>query len=208
MPLNMWPSGQSIWHVVRTRWRVLSHAWVDLAAWQFGISGCTFRAESNPSPWLKSHLKCSSPLYILAWMFIQAEQGNFKKGFFQSMHFLHFCSVTCMSKFDCEALMWCRKHFSLFQHESVNFSCFFGHLLGDLMAKHKHIFHSVTGICIQYSALQMTKIKPRSLAFNHLFPLILTGNMMLGKAVDLLIGLSVKILYNSICSFTLLDCHY
>lgn len=61
----------------------------------------------------------------------------------------------------------------------------------------------------------MTKKKkePWSLAFHCLFPFILTENMMwlcqaLWKAIVLLIGFSVKILYNSIGFVTLLACHY
>lgn len=161
-------------------------------------------------------LKSTSPFDIPVWMFMQ---GELRERTISKHSLLHFCYVTCLSKFDFEALIWWRIHHLLFQHESIHFFLASPDICWEIWGsytQHKHICHSLIGICIQCSALydKITKkyayARLPSAAFS---PFILIENMMWScqtqwKAIVLLIWFSVEILYNSIHFVTLCYWHY
>lgn len=124
------------------------------------------RAESNPSPWLKSHLS-RAPVLLTSQCECLCKE-NLEKGLFQSIHFYTF--VIWHAWINLILRHWYGEEYIIYC-SSMNQFIFFLLLLTSVgrferccvsYTQHKHICHSLIGICIQCSALydKITKNMP------------------------------------------------
>lgn len=136
MSLNIYPFGQNIQHVIRTRRRVVLYTRVCLAVWQFDISGCVFRAKFNPSTWPKNHLLRMESSPHPSMNVYSGQARKLQERTATSMP-LHFCYMTSMSKFDfwgCDVV----QNSSFIVPAQVSASlCLFWHFIGDLPGIHE-----------------------------------------------------------------------
>lgn len=134
-------------------------------------------------------------------MFIQTKQGMF-----QSMYF---CSVTCMSKLDFKAFIWCIIFYCSSMYQCI-FICWEIWLS---YTTHQHLFYSLIAIWMQCTSFPMTRNMLQSVDFHCFILFILTENMMwlwqtVRKSNCLADWVLCENSFNSIHFATLLRCHY